>query len=181
MCYTQSFRAGPGLGYICVCLTSPPCVVFVYLFIPPPPLRRLEPGWNPNGLSDEQASLMLETHGPNIPVAERPLAALQILWGAIANPFNILLTILAVISAATKQISTFAVMMAMVFASTGLRFVDPVSVRDSLILPQILARIEVHDSSSRFDQVSHDEYPCSSLSNLWSGRARNRSAECGSR
>ncbi|KIK46770.1 hypothetical protein CY34DRAFT_800114 [Suillus luteus UH-Slu-Lm8-n1] len=82
----------------------------------------MEPGWNPSGLSDEQASLVLRTHGPNIPVAERPLAALQILWGAIANPFNILLTILAVISAATKQIPTFAVMMAMVFASTGLRY-----------------------------------------------------------
>jgi hypothetical protein len=141
----------------------------------------MEPGWNPSGLSDEQADLALKTHGPNIPVAERPLAALQILWGAIANPFNILLTILAVISAATKQISTFAVMMAMVFASTGLRFVDPISVRDGLILPQVLARIKVHDSSSQFDQVGHDEYPRPSLSSLWSGRARNRSAECGSR
>ncbi|KAG1752865.1 E1-E2 ATPase-domain-containing protein [Suillus lakei] len=82
----------------------------------------LEPGWNPSGLSDEQASLMLKTHGPNTPVAERPLAALQMLWGAIVNPFNILLTILAIVSAATQQIPTFVVMMAMVFASTGLRY-----------------------------------------------------------
>lgn len=81
-----------------------------------------EPGWNPSGLSDEQASLMLKTHGPNTPVAERPLAALQMLWGAIVNPFNILLTILAIVSAATQQIPTFVVMMAMVFASTGLRY-----------------------------------------------------------
>ncbi|KAG0700830.1 Mg-transporting ATPase [Suillus ampliporus] len=73
----------------------------------------LEPGWSPGGLSDEQASLMLKTHGPNIPVAERPLAALKMLWGAIVNPFNILLTILAVVSAATQQIPTFVVMMAM--------------------------------------------------------------------
>lgn len=82
----------------------------------------LEPGWNPSGLSDEQASLILKTHGPNTPVAERPLAVLQILWGAIVNPFNILLTILAIVSAATKQIPTFVVMIAMVFASTGLRY-----------------------------------------------------------
>lgn len=82
----------------------------------------LEPGWNPGGLSDEQASLILKTHGPNTPVAERPLAALRMLWGAIVNPFNILLTILAIISAATQQIPTFIVMMAMVFASTGLRY-----------------------------------------------------------
>lgn len=82
----------------------------------------LEPGWIPGGLSDEQASLILKTHGPNTPVAERPLAALRMLWGAIVNPFNILLTILAIISAATQQIPTFIVMMAMVFASTGLRY-----------------------------------------------------------
>ncbi|KAG2043361.1 Mg-transporting ATPase [Suillus americanus] len=82
----------------------------------------LEPGWNPGGLSDEQASLILKTHGPNIPVAERSLSALRMLWGAIINPFNILLTILAIISASTQQIPTFIVMMAMVFASTGLRY-----------------------------------------------------------
>ncbi|KAG2132602.1 Mg-transporting ATPase [Suillus cothurnatus] len=81
----------------------------------------LEPGWSPRGLSEEQASLILKTHGPNTPVAERPLAALRMLWGAIINPFNILLTILAIISAATQQIPTFVVMMAMVLASTGLR------------------------------------------------------------
>lgn len=82
----------------------------------------LEPGWSPRGLSEEQASLILKTHGPNTPVAERPLAALRMLWGAIINPFNILLTILAIISAATQQIPTFVVMMAMVLASTGLRY-----------------------------------------------------------
>ncbi|KAG2340873.1 Mg-transporting ATPase [Suillus weaverae] len=82
----------------------------------------LEPGWNPSGLSDEQASLILKTHGPNTPMAERPLAPLWMLWGAIANPFNILLTILAIVNAATQQIPTFVVMMAMVFASTGLRY-----------------------------------------------------------
>ncbi|KAG1890145.1 Mg-transporting ATPase [Suillus subluteus] len=81
-----------------------------------------EPGWNPRGLSDEQAALILKAHGPNTPVAESSLSALRMLWGAIINPFNILLTILAIISAATEQIPTFVVMMAMVFASTGLRY-----------------------------------------------------------
>ncbi|KAG2342843.1 Mg-transporting ATPase [Suillus weaverae] len=90
--------------------------------IPAEDIFALKPEWNPDGLSNEQASQILQTHGPNTPVAERPLAKLQMLWGAIANPFNVLLTVLAVISAATQQISTFAVMMAMVFASTGLRY-----------------------------------------------------------
>jgi Mg2+-importing ATPase len=101
---------------------------YLYLHLHSSPLFRLEPGWSPRGLSEEQASLILKTHGPNTPVAERPLAALRMLWGAIINPFNILLTILAIISAATQQIPTFVVMMAMVLASTGLRFVDSVSV-----------------------------------------------------
>ncbi|KAG1869772.1 hypothetical protein C8R48DRAFT_699663 [Suillus tomentosus] len=82
----------------------------------------LEPGWNPTGLTDDQASEILKTHGPNTPVAERRLAALRMFWGAIVNPFNILLTILAIVNAATGQLSTFVVMMAMVVASTGLRY-----------------------------------------------------------
>ncbi|KAG1751439.1 Mg-transporting ATPase [Suillus paluster] len=90
--------------------------------IPVSAIFALESRWSPGGLSDEQASLILETHGPNTPVAERPLAALKMLWAAIVNPFNILLTILAIVSAATQQIPTFVVMMAMVFASTGLRY-----------------------------------------------------------
>lgn len=93
-----------------------------FAHIPVSAIFVLEPKWNSLGLSDEQASLILKTHGPNTPVAERPLAVLRMLWGAIVNPFNILLTILAIVSAATQQIPTFIVMMAMVFASTGLRY-----------------------------------------------------------
>ncbi|KAG1790502.1 Mg-transporting ATPase [Suillus plorans] len=82
----------------------------------------LEPEWNPTGLTDDQASEILKIHGPNTPVAERRLAALRMFWGAIVNPFNILLTILAIVNAATDQLPTFVVMMAMVVASTGLRY-----------------------------------------------------------
>lgn len=179
MRYTQSFRPGPSLGYFRVCSTLPPSIV---LFISSHSLFfRLEPGWNPTGLTDDQASEILKVHGPNTPVAERRLAALRMFWGAIVNPFNILLTILAIVNAATNQLSTFVVMMAMVVASTGLRFARLVFVPIDLTLPQVLARIEVHDSSSQFDQVSHDEYSRSSLSEFRSGRGRNRSAECGSR
>jgi Mg2+-importing ATPase len=102
----------------------------------------------------------------------------NILWlaadasGAIVNPFDILLTIPAIISAATQQIPTFVAMMTTVFSSTGLRFFYPVSLGDSLILPQVLARFEFHDLVySLLDQASHDEAPVwkssNSISRMW--------------
>lgn len=68
------------------------------------------------------AADILNTHGLNIPVGERPLAALSVLWTALWNPFNVLLTILAIINIATDSVPTFVVMIAMVVASTSLRY-----------------------------------------------------------
>ncbi|KAF8546738.1 Mg-transporting ATPase [Imleria badia] len=82
----------------------------------------LEPTWSPDGLSEETAAEILNTHGLNTPVNERPLAALSILWTALWNPFNVLLTILALINIATNSVPTFVVMIAMVVASTSLRY-----------------------------------------------------------
>lgn len=82
----------------------------------------IEPTWSPLGLSQEAAAQALKQYGLNTPVAERPLAAMSILWTALWNPFNVLLTILAIVNIATKDVATFVVMMAMVVASTGLRY-----------------------------------------------------------
>ncbi|KAF9220910.1 Mg-transporting ATPase [Gyrodon lividus] len=90
--------------------------------VPVPAIFQLETAWIPGGLSEEAASEALKKHGPNIPVSERPLAALSVLWTAIWNPFNVLLTILACVSIATQDVATFVVMIAMVVASTGLRY-----------------------------------------------------------
>lgn len=68
------------------------------------------------------AADILSVDGLNIPVTERPLAALSILWTALWNPFNVLLTILAIVNIATNSVPTFVVMIAMVVASTSLRY-----------------------------------------------------------
>ncbi|KAI6139389.1 Mg-transporting ATPase [Pisolithus tinctorius] len=90
--------------------------------IPASEIFALEPTWSPLGLTEESAAEILKQHGPNIPVAERPLAALSILWTALWNPFNVLLVVLACVNIATQDVATFVVMMAMVVASTGLRY-----------------------------------------------------------
>ncbi|KAH0831975.1 Mg-transporting ATPase [Lanmaoa asiatica] len=90
--------------------------------IPVSEVFELEPTWSPDGLSEETAAESLNIHGFNVPVNERPLAALSILWTALWNPFNVLLTILALINIATNSVPTFVVMMAMVVASTSLRY-----------------------------------------------------------
>ncbi|KAF8443023.1 Mg-transporting ATPase [Boletus edulis BED1] len=90
--------------------------------VPVPDVFELEPTWSPDGLSEETAAQILDVYGLNIPVNERPLAALSLLWIALWNPFNVLLTILAIINAATDSIPTSIVMITMVVASTSLRY-----------------------------------------------------------
>lgn len=90
--------------------------------IPASEIFALEPTWSPLGLTEEAAAETLKQHGQNIPVAERPLAALSTLWTALWNPFNVLLTVLACVNIATQDVATFVVMMVMVVASTGLRY-----------------------------------------------------------
>jgi len=113
--------------------------------IPVSDVFELEPTWSPDGLSEDTAAEILHTHGLNIPVNERPLAALQLLWTALWNPFNILLTILAIINAATNSIPTFVVMILMVVASTGLRYWQEVKsmVQALKLVKTIVTRIRV--------------------------------------
>ncbi|KAL4064158.1 hypothetical protein V8B97DRAFT_1876143 [Scleroderma yunnanense] len=105
----------------------------------------LEPGWSPLGLSEEAAAEALRQHGLNTPVAERPLAALSVLWTALWNPFNVLLTILAIVNIATQDVATFVVMMAMVVASTGLRFWQEIKsmVQALKLVRSIVTRVRV--------------------------------------
>ncbi|KAG9315865.1 Mg-transporting ATPase [Chiua virens] len=105
----------------------------------------LEPTWSPDGLSEETTAEILRVHGFNTPVNERPLAALAILWTAIWNPFNILLTILAVINIATNSVPTFVVMIAMVVASTGLRYWQEIRsmVQALKLVKSIVTRVRV--------------------------------------
>ena len=126
----------------------------------------LIPGTSPLGLMEEAALSAFEKHGPNIFASDRAPRALSLLMAALANPFNFILVALAVISFGTGDKPTFAVMMAMIVASTGLRcappnslaFVQWTNVRNG----QVLARIEISLASSQAPRFCHDSCSASS-------------------
>ncbi|MFT3817808.1 MAG: magnesium-translocating P-type ATPase [Rubrivivax sp.] len=74
------------------------------------------------GIAEAQASRLRRRFGPNVVAAEAPLSAARHLWLAYRNPFNLLLSALAAVSAATGDAHAAAVILAMVLLSTGLRF-----------------------------------------------------------
>ncbi len=79
---------------------------------------------DPAGLSDAQAAAALAQHGPNEVEHEKPLPAWLHLWHCYKNPFNVLLTVLALISYLTEDHEATVVILAMVVLSTLLRFVQ---------------------------------------------------------
>jgi Mg2+-importing ATPase len=76
------------------------------------------------GLSPEQARQRQLRHGPNEVAHEKPLPAWQHLWHCYRNPFNLLLTLLAVVSYVTEDEKATIVIASMVLLSTLLRFVQ---------------------------------------------------------
>ena len=79
-------------------------------------------GSHPDGLTVAEARAALRRAGPNEVQHEKPLPWWQHLWHCYRNPFNLLLTVLAVISWATDDTKAATVITAMVVLSTGLRF-----------------------------------------------------------
>ena len=77
-----------------------------------------------SGLTQQEAEERLERHGPNEVDHEKPLAWWQHLWQCYSNPFNILLTVLALVSAATDDMEATIVIGCMVLLSTVIRFVQ---------------------------------------------------------
>jgi len=76
------------------------------------------------GLSTKEAEERLERHGPNEVAHEKPLPAWLHLWHCYRNPFNLLLTVLAVVSYLTEDEKATIVIASMVLLSTLLRFVQ---------------------------------------------------------
>lgn len=83
-------------------------------------LRNLDS--HPDGLTDAQARAALGRAGPNDVEHEKPLPGWLHLWHCYANPFNVLLSVLAAISWATEDTKAATVITSMVALSTGLRF-----------------------------------------------------------
>lgn len=74
------------------------------------------------GLTDRQAETRLEEHGPNEVEHDRPMPWWRHLWLSYNNPFNLLLTALAVVSYFTGDMQGTVVIGAMVVLATLIRF-----------------------------------------------------------
>jgi len=74
------------------------------------------------GLSSSEVAALQARHGSNQVAHERPLPWWRQLWQSYRNPFNLLLTVLAVVSLLTSDVRAAAVIGTMVVLSTLLRF-----------------------------------------------------------
>ncbi|MGK8706288.1 magnesium-translocating P-type ATPase [Metapseudomonas otitidis] len=90
---------------------------------PPEQLFR-QLGGQPGGLDPAQAQRVRERVGTNLVEQEKPLSPLHHLWLCYCNPFNLLLTALAVLSWVTEDLQAALVIGCMVLVSTLLRFVQ---------------------------------------------------------
>jgi len=78
----------------------------------------------PEGLSNTQADAIRASVGPNEVNHEKPMTWWVHLWLAYKNPFNVLLSVLALVSWATDDIKAATVIVSMVALSTAMRFVQ---------------------------------------------------------
>jgi Mg2+-importing ATPase len=76
----------------------------------------------PEGLRSEEADAIREQLGPNEVEHEKPLPWWAHLWHCYRNPFNLLLTLLALVSYWTEDMKATVVIASMVLLSTLLRF-----------------------------------------------------------
>ncbi len=79
-------------------------------------------GSHPDGLTDAQALALRQQYGLNEVEHEQPLPWWVHLWHCYKNPFNLLLTLLAVVSWLTEDMKAATVIFSMVVLSTLLRF-----------------------------------------------------------
>ncbi|KAN0027633.1 hypothetical protein ACTFIU_010604 [Dictyostelium citrinum] len=77
-----------------------------------------------SGLSEEEVKRRISVYGKNVITQVKPISWYKLLFVAFTHPFNIVLTIIATVSIATKDYATFAVVMFMVLLSAVLRFYE---------------------------------------------------------
>ncbi|HLK11739.1 MAG TPA: magnesium-translocating P-type ATPase [Candidatus Binatia bacterium] len=74
------------------------------------------------GLSEEEAALRLDRHGPNVVAADQRRGRLRLFVRACLNPLVLLLAVLALVSLATGDARAAIVMSVMIVVGVGLRF-----------------------------------------------------------
>ncbi|MBV8247648.1 MAG: magnesium-translocating P-type ATPase [Comamonas sp.] len=79
---------------------------------------------NEDGLSASEVAERLRRFGPNEVEHEKPLPWWQHLWQCYRNPFNLLLTVLALVSYLSQDLQATSIIGAMVLLSTLIRFVQ---------------------------------------------------------
>jgi len=109
-----------------------------------------------DGLTDEEVEARRERYGRNEVAHEKPPTWYAELARAFANPFNFLLTTLAVLSAATGDSEAATIIGIMVVFSTGLRFAQ--EFRSSKAALALRALVRTNASVER----SGDEFPLDS-------------------
>jgi Mg2+-importing ATPase len=81
-------------------------------------------GTRPDGLTEQEADAIRVTAGRNQVEQGKPLPWWQHLWQCYKNPFNLLLTVLAMVSYYTEDMKATVVIGSMVVLSTLMRFVQ---------------------------------------------------------
>lgn len=79
-------------------------------------------GTSEQGLSDAQVEVLQEQYGPNEVEHESSVRCWRHLWLSYNNPFNLLLTLLALVSVLTKDLQGAVVISVMVVLATMIRF-----------------------------------------------------------
>jgi Mg2+-importing ATPase len=94
----------------------------------------------PEGLTDAEAAAIRASVGPNEVDHEKPMPGWLHLWLSYKNPFNLLLTALAVVSYVTQDLKAALVIGSMVALSTLIRFVqERRSSRAALALKELVS------------------------------------------
>ncbi len=94
---------------------------------------------NESGLSNQEAKKRLEEFGLNEVAAQKPVSWYQLVFQAFKDPFIYVLTLLLVVSAATKDFEASIVMAMMILFSAGLHFIQEYrSQKASLALKELI-------------------------------------------
>ncbi|KAL1921743.1 uncharacterized protein VTP21DRAFT_10385 [Calcarisporiella thermophila] len=105
------------------------------------------------GLSQMEARERLNIHGPNILSASKPPGVIVIFLNACWHPFNILITVLAIISAAQLDFQTFTLEMVIVALSVILRFWQELKSNRKAISLKNLVRTRVNVVRRAHDSI----------------------------
>src|SRR5262245_58498343 len=109
-----------GLTHPAPSIRVSPLLAELALVEPAVALERL--GTSREGLTQDEAAVRLERHGPNIVAGDRRHGRLRLFVHACLNPLVLLLAVLALVSVATGDARAAIVMTAMIILGVALRF-----------------------------------------------------------